>query len=59
MLYILNLEMIKTRSYGMYYKSIGDFDLALDYFSKLEKLADNEGASYVSLFFYQRKNINL
>ena len=44
------LEMIKTRSYGMYYKSIGDFDLALDYFSKLEKLADNEGASYVSLF---------
>ena len=31
------LEMIKTRSYGMYYKSIGDFDLALDYFSKLEK----------------------
>ncbi|MDK0859742.1 GGDEF domain-containing protein [Clostridium perfringens] len=44
------LEMIKTRSYGMYYKSIGDFDLALDYFSKLERLADNEGASYVSLF---------
>ncbi len=44
------LEMIKTRSYGMYYKSIGEFDLALDYFSKLERLADNEGASYVSLF---------
>ena len=44
------LEMIKTRSYGMYYESIGEFDLALDYFSKLERLADNEGASYVSLF---------
>ncbi|MBO3368850.1 GGDEF domain-containing protein [Clostridium perfringens] len=44
------LEMIKTRSYGMYYESIGEFDLALDYFSKLEELADNEGASYVSLF---------
>ena len=44
------LEMIKTRSYGMYYESIGEFDLALDYFSKLEELADNEGASYISLF---------
>lgn len=44
------LEMIKTRSYGMYYESTGDFNLALDYFSKLEELADNEGASYISLF---------
>ncbi|EGT5620557.1 GGDEF domain-containing protein, partial [Clostridium perfringens] len=44
------LEMIKTRSYGMYYENIGQFTLALDYFSKLEELADNEGATYISLF---------
>ena len=49
------LEMIKLRSYGMYYESIGNFNLALDYFSKLEKSADNEGASYVSLFSISKR----
>lgn len=49
------LEMIKFRSYGMYYESIGNFNLALDYFSKLEKSADNEGASYVSLFSISKR----
>lgn len=44
------LDMIKTRSYAMYYDAIGNYNLALDYFSKLEKLADNEGATYISLF---------
>ena len=47
--------MIKLRSYGMYYESIGNFNLALDYFSKLEKSADNEGASYVSLFSISKR----
>ncbi|WP_300259674.1 GGDEF domain-containing protein [Clostridium sp.] len=49
------LEMIKTRSYGMYYDSIGDLNLALNYFSKLEELADNEGANYISLFSISKR----
>ena len=49
------LEMIKLRSYGMYYESIGNFNLALDYFSRLEKSADNEGASYISLFSISKR----
>lgn len=44
------LEMIKTRSYALYYKSIGDYKSSIEYFNKLETLADNEGATYVSLF---------
>ncbi|WP_300347519.1 diguanylate cyclase [Clostridium sp.] len=44
------LEMIKTRSYALYYKSIGDYKTSIEYFNKLETLADNEGATCVSLF---------
>lgn len=44
------LEMIKTRSYALYYKNIGEYEKSIKAFEKLETLADNEGANYIALF---------
>lgn len=45
-----DLEMIKTRSYALYYKNIGEYEKSIKAFEKLETLADNEGANYIALF---------
>ncbi|MGG5461450.1 diguanylate cyclase [Clostridium sp. B9] len=44
------LEMLKERSYALYYKAIGQYPTSIEYFENLEKLANNEGATYVVLF---------